>query len=325
MKAADRFRGLLLLLGIVLLGILLVRIDLSPVLDQVRSLSWGLLLLLLPYGLITLLDTFGWRYAFRGRLLPVSTLLPIRLAGKAFNTTSFTATLGGEPIKVYLLRPWVSVEEGVASVVIDKTTALLAQICVLLVGIILSLRLLPAGSPLLRGMVGLALLGMLAIGGFVMAQRRGLFSQSLRILKRLGFSWHRGLEAARGLDEIIATFYTTRRSRLALSYLFHLTGSLAVSLEVYLILWLLGLPISFTTAMVIEAFSSAIKAAAFLIPGAIGVEEGGNVAIFLALGLTAGVGLSFSLIRRLRELVVVVAGLTALAVVRRLHPVPHAG
>ncbi|HWQ68690.1 MAG TPA: hypothetical protein VN494_01830, partial [Patescibacteria group bacterium] len=86
-----------------------------------------------------------------------------------------------------------------------------------------------------------------------------------------------------------------------------------------------GLPISLTTAVVIEAFSSAIRAAGFLVPGAIGVEEGGNVAVFLALGLTAEVALSFSVVRRIRELAVIVAGLAALAVVRRGRPIPHPG
>lgn len=321
----GRIRGLLLLLGLILLGVLLGTIDVRPVLHQVQSLSWGLLLLLLPCGLTQILDTFGWRYAFRRCLLPFFTLLPVRLAGKAFNTTSLTGTLGGEPVKVYLLYPRVSVKEGAASVVIDKTTALLAQISVLLLGIVCSLLVVPAGSPLLRWMVVLALLGLSAIGGFVAAQRRGLFSRSLKTLNRLGFSWHRGIEAAQGLDETIAAFYATHRSRLALSYLFHLLGSLVGILEVYMILRLLGLPVSLTTAIVIEAFSAAIKAAGFLIPGAIGVEEGGNVAVFLAVGLTAEMALSFSVVRRLRELIVVVAGLVALAVARRDHVTPHPG
>lgn len=321
----GRIRGLLLLLGLILLGVLLVTIDIRPVLHQVQSLSWKLLLLLLPCVLTQILDTFGWRYAFRGCLLPFFTLLPVRLAGKAFNTTSLTGTLGGEPVKVYLLYPRVSVEEGAASVVIDKTTALLAQISVLLLGIVFSLLVVPAGSPLLRGMVVLALLGLSAIGGFVAAQRRGFFSRSLKTLNRLGFSWQRGVEAAQGLDETIAAFYTAHRSRLALSYLFHLLGSLVGILEVYLILRLLGLPVSLTTAIVIEAFSAAIKAAGFLIPGAIGVEEGGNVAVFLAVGLTAEMALSFSVVRRLRELIVVVAGLVALAVARRDPVTPHPG
>lgn len=321
----GRIRGLLLLLGVVLLGALLVKIDLRPIVDQVRSLSWSLPLLFLPYGLTTIFDTFGWRYAFPGRLLPFSMLLPIRLAGKAFNTATFTATLGGEPVKVYLLRPWVSVEDGVASVIVDKTIGLLAQTSVLLLGIAFAYRVLPAGLPLLYAMIGLALLGILAVGGFIMAQQRGLCGRSLKMLTRLGITWHRGIAAAQELDEAIATFYATQGRRLALSYLFHLVASLVGILEVYLILWLVGLPNSFTTAVVIEAFSAAIKAAAFLIPGAIGVEEGGNVAIFLTLGLTAGDGLSFSLIRRLRELVVMVAGLIALALIPRSGPIPHPG
>jgi len=44
------------------------------------------------------------------------------------------------------------------------------------------------------------------------------------------------------------------------------------------------------------------------------------VAIFLASGLTAETGLSFSLIRRLREPILAVVGLTALAIVRKFRP-----
>ena len=55
------------------------------------------------------------------------------------------------------------------------------------------------------------------------------------------------------------------------------------------------------TALAIEAFATAIKFATFVIPGSLGALEGGNVAIFAALGLGGATGLSVTLLRRLRE------------------------
>jgi uncharacterized membrane protein YbhN (UPF0104 family) len=71
--------------------------------------------------------------------------------------------------------------------------------------------------------------------------------------------------------------------------------------------------VSLTTALVIEAVSSAVRFAAFMIPGSLGALEGGNVAIFVAFGLPGAAGLSFSLVRRLREATWAIGGLVALA------------
>jgi glycosyltransferase 2 family protein len=67
---------------------------------------------------------------------------------------------------------------------------------------------------------------------------------------------------------------------------------------------------------VIEAFGTAIRLATFVVPASLGVLEGGFVAIFAALGLAPSAGISFSLIRRVREMTWVGAGLVAFAAMR---------
>jgi uncharacterized membrane protein YbhN (UPF0104 family) len=71
--------------------------------------------------------------------------------------------------------------------------------------------------------------------------------------------------------------------------------------------------VSLTTALVLEAVSSAVRFATFMIPGSLGALEGGNVAIFAAFGLPGAAGLSFSLVRRLREAMWALVGLGALS------------
>lgn len=315
-------RLVLLALGLAFLGYMVAEVGPSAFLTSVQSLSWKLLVVMaFPFALVTALDTLGWRYAFSKNLPPFPTLVSARLAGEAFNVTTPTAMVGGEPVKAYLLRPRVPLEEGLASVIVAKTTITLAQGAFLAVGLAVALFILPAHSTLLKGMLWLLAVEAAALGGFVWAQRKGFFGGGLKMLRRLGLSWGaRREEPLRRLDHALSIFYREERGRLSLSLLFHFFGWVVGSLEVYLILHFMGIPVTLATALVIEAFGAAIKSAAFLIPAGLGAIEGGNVAIFLAFGLGAGVGLSFSLIRRLRELAWVTVGLIALAAFRAARP-----
>jgi hypothetical protein len=144
--------------------------------------------------------------------------------------------------------------------------------------------------------------GVVAVGGFVWAQQHGLFGASRRALGWLGLGPAVATHLDR-LDERLRVFYRDQRGRFGLSLLFHFLGWVAGSVEVWVALTLLGLPIGFGTAVVIEAFVSAIRSATFLIPASVGAQEGGFVGVFVAFGLGAEAGLTFGLIRRLREVV----------------------
>jgi glycosyltransferase 2 family protein len=74
----------------------------------------------------------------------------------------------------------------------------------------------------------------------------------------------------------------------------------------------LGLPVSPATALLIEAFGTGVRFASFMVPAHLGALEGGHVAIFVALGMTAPAGLTFSLVRRVREAAWTTVGLIAL-------------
>src|SRR5207244_225030 len=93
----------------------------------------------------------------------------------------------------------------------------------------------------------------------------------------------------------------------------NLLGWITRAAEVWLVLYLLHAGVSVAMALVIEAFGTGIGFATFFLPVDIGVEEGGAVATFLALGLSGGTGLSLSLVRRIREVAWVALGLLLLA------------
>lgn len=310
-------RALLLLLGIAFLGALVAHHDPARILASIQQLSWRLAVVVcVPAVLVIVLDTLGWRFAFREDRVAFSALLWTRLAGEAFNLTTPTAALGGEAVKAWLLRGHAPLDESISSVVAAKTTITIAQGLFLLVGIGFAWALVPSDSALLHGMCWLLALEVLMLAIFVAAQVRGLFGWGHSILERVGIRVLGYGETVNRVDETLARFYRHAPARLVLSIGFHLLAWLLGILEAYLILRFLGIDVSLATATVIEALGTAVRFATFLIPGSVGVLEGGYVASFVGLGLHSADAISFGLVRRVREIVWVAVGLVLFALLR---------
>jgi len=311
----------LLLVGVATLGFIVADNDPAAIAASIGRLGWRLaIVIIFPMTLVAFFDALGWRYAFTRDRVGLDTLLWTRLAGEAFNLTTPTAALGGEAVKTWLLRDRVSLPEAVSSVIVAKTTITIAQGLLLLLGVVLAWMSLAADSRILTAMEWLLGLELVALALFVLAQTRGLAAFGGRLLARFGarrFERHEGLGH---VDRALAGFYLRQPGRLGLSIACHFVAWVLGAVEAWMILWLLGTPVSLVTAIVIEAFGTGIRFATFLIPGSLGALEGGYAATFAALGLGATRGVTFSLIRRLREIVWVAVGLIAFAFLRVPRP-----
>jgi uncharacterized protein (TIRG00374 family) len=323
--AARALRLLLILAGIAVIAWLIHEVGVRAVWETMSALGWRLaLLVVFPYSLAVVLDTLGWGVLLRDRHVPFVVLLRARLAGEAVNLTTPTASVGGEPLKAYLLRPHVPMTEALASVVVDKTTVITGQALLLVVGIAIAAWHMPLSSPLVVGMSVLLVIQIVCIGGFVMVQTLGVFGGSGRFLGKMGLDAARryqdGLET---LDRGLAAFYRDRRGRIVGSTLLHGAAWATGGVEIYLLIAFLGIDASMMASLAIDAFGAAVKFASFMIPASLGALDGGYVAFFAAFGLSGAVGLSYTLIRRVREVAWAVAGYIWLVVLgRRTSLVP---
>src|SRR5262249_19378208 len=136
-SARTRRRVAAMVLGTVLLALLVSYAGLTPVLARFRALGWAAPLVLLPYFVINIRDTSGWRCTLPATVrVPFSSLYLVRMAGEAVNSMTPTATVGGEPVKAHLLRAFgVSGSDALASVVIAKTALTVSQSAFVLVGL----------------------------------------------------------------------------------------------------------------------------------------------------------------------------------------------
>ncbi|MBI3327923.1 MAG: flippase-like domain-containing protein [Nitrospinae bacterium] len=306
-----------LLIGAGLLGLLLTQIDLVAVRTHLHEMKWAFPLILLPYGAVYLCDALGWKFAFgRPPPIPFHTLFLTRMAGEALNNLTPFAYMGGEPVKAHLLtRFQIPMVEGMAAAIIAKLMMSTAQVLFILLGGILATSYLVARLDLLWALGGIVIGAGVLLAGLWHGLQVGFFTWVHRLLGRWNLTlpiFERWREPLHRLDQTIAAFSRHHPRRLLLSFACYTLGWLLGTLEVFTIFYAVGLPIGLPEALAIEAFASVAKGMAFFIPGSLGVQEGGNVLILGAFGFTSGLGITFSLLRRVRELVWISVGLLVL-------------
>ncbi|HYV57861.1 MAG TPA: flippase-like domain-containing protein [Candidatus Nitrosopolaris sp.] len=314
-----------IVLGTVLLALLVSYAGLTPVLARFRALGWAAPLVLLPYLVINILDTNGWRCTLPATArVPFSSLYLVRMAGEAVNSMTPTVTVGGEPVKAHLLRAFgVSGSDALASVVIAKTALTVSQCAFVLVGLAVLFDRLERHA---AGAVWVALL-VLVCAAFtlllVRLQRRRPASTAWRWTRRLAprSAIVAGLEArAAAIDERLADFYRLERGSFLRAALWHFAGWMLGVLEVKLFMTLLGEPIGLRDALIVEALAQPIRAVALVIPGGIGAQEVGGVALCSFLGIPEAAGVALWLLKRARELVFDAVGLIYLTRRTAMHP-----
>jgi uncharacterized membrane protein YbhN (UPF0104 family) len=196
----------------------------------------------------------------------------------------------------------------VASLVVDMTVSLASQFGFTMLGVAL-LAALGAGGSLTRGIA----LGLLAafplMAAIVLVQRVGLFTLLARLFRALfGDRFDVLVGGAAPLDRAVRRLYR-RRGAIVQCFAWQLIGWVAGAGEVWLALFFLGHPVGFVEAVIVEAVIQALSSGAFVVPGALGVQEGGFLVIGALIGLSPELALALALARRARDIIVFVPAL----------------
>jgi uncharacterized protein (TIRG00374 family) len=263
-----------------------------------------------PEAVVLLVDTWGWRTvmpaAMRERI-PLLSLYLVRMAGEAVNGFTPTATVGGEPVKAHLLRAFgISGSEAMATVVVARTALVASQAAFVTAGTIALLAYLnhPRVAAVLLVVQGLG------AAAFVLAmirvQQRGLATAVWRLGQRVAprSSLVARLESgAAVLDQRLDDFHRLEQPAFRLAMAWHFAGWLLGTFEIQVIMWLIGAPTSFLQAFLIESLAQPIRAAALVIPGALGAQEWGGLWLCTMLGMTEPHAVTLWLLKRARETV----------------------
>jgi putative membrane protein len=238
---------------------------------------------------------FGWAIWVREA---VNGLLPV-------------ARVGGEIVSAQLLmRHGLSPAKAVASLAVDMTVSLASQFIFTLIGLGLLLELGAGGSTVRDVAFGLVVT-LPIVAAFLAVQRIGIFGLLARLFRALfGGRFDALVGGAAPLDRAVRRFYRRRRAVLA-CFLLQLAGWAAGAGEIWLALDFLGHRVAAADALAVEAVIQALSSGAFIVPGALGVQEGGFLAVGGLIGLTPEIALALALARRARDVIVFVPALLA--------------
>jgi putative membrane protein len=220
------------------------------------------------------------------------------------------ARVGGEVVGVRLLvRRGVPASTASASVIVELTLTMVAQVTFATIGLIL-LAGYPTVGPAVRVVAIGLVISVIAIPLFVLVVKRwgrSAFALMQRVIGALGGGEQVGGDPAR-FHEVLHSMYADRFAVVACG-VWQLIGFLVGAFETWLALLLIGQPGDVRMAIVLESLATAVQSATFMVPGGLGTQEGGFVLFGAAVGLTPQVSLALSLARRMRQ---VVLGLPAL-------------
>ena len=277
--------------------------------------GWGLLLVALFHLLPLVLDAAAIRVLFAATGARGSTLDAVlaRWAGESANSLMPGGQIGGPVLMArQLALRGMRIEDAAAAITVNTTFQTFAQILFALIGItLIGAYASHVSQHALRmsALIASALLA-LQVGGFYLVQRRGFFSKLMRAVNRFAGKrdWSGWLTKAEAIDAAVQLTYR-RKTMVAASFLLSLAGWLVGTGEVYLIVYLFGHPVSWSDALVLESLGQAVRGAAFAVPGALGVQEGGYLLLAPLAGLSSDMGLALSLAKRARELLLGLPGL----------------
>ena len=295
----KRLSILLALLGLGVSALLVTWFDAGQVLDAALSVGWrGFGLLALWQAGLFLVLGLAWAAVLPG-------VRPGRLVWGRMVRDAATTCLPFSPVGGYVIGaraitvlgvPWPTAAAGTVA---DVTAEIAAQALFSLFGLLVLLLLRP-GSPLLLPLgIGLGA----ACAGLALAVRfRAPLVRLLRGLgaRLLGDWFHRqgGLERV-GAE--LARLYAAPR-RLLLGTLLHLLAWFGTGAGTWISLRLLGHDADLVAVLALEALLDALVGAAFVVPGAAGVQEAGYVGLGAAFGVPPDLALGVSLLRRARDL-----------------------
>ena len=303
---------LLAVVGFALAVALFVRENPGAIFHLVATAGIGLVLAALFHALPMTLNARAWQVLLPGASPPGLRAMTWAVwVRESVNGLLPVARIGGEIVSYRLLRQQgVRTAPAAASLVVDMTLSVLSQLVFSLLGLGLLIAL---GRP--AGLVSELLLGLLVMVplciAFILVQHAGAFQTVTRALNKLAAGRLEGaVSHSERIDRAVRIMYR-RRDTLIGCLAWQLAGWLAGAGEIGLARYFLGHAVGIGKAVAIEALVQAVSSAAFVVPGALGVQEGAFLLVGAALGLDATTALALAAARRLRDVVVFFPGLLA--------------
>lgn len=298
--------------GLVLFVVTMLGIDRTETLIEARSLGLALPVVLLPSIGWHLLRAAGWYVCFPREERPTFwRTFRVRLAADGVGYFTIRG-VASEPLRVVLLMGRISPVVSAAASVLERTAmGIMSVIGVgIFAGFAVSSDMLPAGwQEVFRGIAIAAGLVLVLTALFLTRTERYFGPLIQRIHARTQWRWAGGrtVRAITAVEDLFLKLARTDPRRIQVLIALGVACYFLMALEVFLVFWAIGQPISLWIGTIVETFTRSASVAGGAIPGNLGALEASNVAVVKALGLAGGG--SLALFRRFRSLLFATLGL----------------
>lgn len=275
------------------------------VFSAAAAVGWGgfTMLCLCALGLFALLGAAWYVLSPTSSGAAVSIFVRARMVRDAAAEVLPFSQLGGIALGVRAaILQGVQPPLAAASMIVDVTLEMVAQIAYAALGVALLMARAPRGSltaALTRNTLTGLVIATIAAALFLAVQRRGRrIAARLAgpLLRRLGES---GVAAGAMLDTIYRS-----PARVALSLTLHFAGWIATAIVAWIGFRLIGARVDLLGALGIESLLYAVRSAAPFVPNAIGVQEGAYTVLAPLFGVSVEFALGLSVLKRARDLAV---------------------
>lgn len=304
-------RGVVLVLtlaGLAIAAWIMRSVGVAPVFEAVARVGWGGYLLYCVYtGVVLVLLGGAWR-AVAPDGGPLRDYAWARTVREGATDVLPFAQIGGLVVGGRVLAGrGVASDLIYASIIADLTTEMASQAVFTLFGVgalVLALDGTFDRAGVLRLVLGGTAVALALLAAFAFGQQ-----PLLRLAGRLaGGVLPASVASFDAVAARLATIYHARDA-LALSFVLNLAAWIASGLGAWLALRLIGVAVTPWPVVAIEALVFAVRSIAFVIPGALGVQEGAYLLLAPLFGIDPGVAVALSLLKRARDLTI---GLPAL-------------
>ncbi len=314
-------RGVALLLGLALVGFFVSRSDLGEIKTQLLRIGPKFFFLLVSTGIAYLLVTIAWWLSFlqSREKAPVAALFVIRCVGESLAQINPTNLIAGETLKAVLLkRRGIPYKDGIVSLTISRFLVFLSAISLILVGIYAFFDQLQFGGSVysIYVIVGV-FVALLALLLALLGNGRGIFYPVRVAAAAIGRRFktekvNKFIEQLEEVDAELIEFYRTKKIHFLAAYILSVGHWIMGAMEFFLILYFLGLPVSFASCIAIEVGVMVFKALGAFIPGQIGVEEYASKLMLDLVNVSGSeVWITVAILRRARQLFWICAGFIA--------------
>lgn len=325
----KKIKYISLAFGLAFLLALIHKMGWGTILSQIRDLGWMGLVIFLIGAAWNLIYTLAWEIFLWGHGGHISfwALLRIKLAGEAVNTVTPANFLGGDPVRIYLLKKYYRWTAGAASVVVDRTLHAMATVLTVILGTSLAFWKLDSIPNNIKVGLPIVLSVFIAFVTFVfLHQRRGFFTFWMDTAKRLGIKREFSRDTIRRFEELdtdISEFYLENSNGFWAAFSLHLLGRILGIIEIYVIAAVVYPSFSFFDAWILGAVAPIINVMFTFIPGAVGVLEGASVGALIIMGIPGSIGITIQIVRRIRQWIWIALGFAALSVQERKQLFKH--